>query len=1120
MASHNSVSALNRFNDRVDRTSRINASTSSPDYGNTHISGKTSYSGAGGWFQSGTNAEMYKDYYYTIESSITGTLCHRFFQAGGAGIGFAASHNDVTGEDYIYVIGAGGNGNSSTPSTGNNTLYYYKLGDPTFEGRIYIPRNLGTIIDPYGGKTNTNNILERQYNNAGYVNYCCFNDEHGNILIAQCDDSYNLKAFIVLPRGCNVDDDCVSTSSGTTGAGTYKAGTINHYLRFSIEPDDVQYNTAAKKAVWATNNPRLNILSHLDVRHLELRAFHDCWDFIGYVMITIPGTQYYYRLRLNGQDSDIPLPSAGNANGTGAISYNGKSYWYVPGTTYKDKKWNVFLSDIEEHSPTMDDVENVNFYYVNPNASATGAKPTTNTFTNACTVSYYSRNRYFLHYINEGMYWLDNITNGGYQQNATYNPNWNATSPAKDTNGNTGGFINTMSAAATHKVTNTDAVNDAPGATAFLLQGGSFAVFSTGGTYNRRIRIQPHEGQTLYNSATGTASATFDGVLLSNSARTQNFASGNAGTNGANIPDYSTYTIAKPASGASYTGVHWYRSTADGGAMTGTVGNNNPASSLTSAVYTQILHVDYRTVDVFFYSRNVGFGKIRVTADPKPLTNGRGYGHFSGRHRIQWDCPGTRGCYGYRVEVKVGTGSYTTLYGSTDSNLWTPTAHNSVNTAGSKTYADVTFDDSNASRLGKNCTYRITPVYKTMGWNGESIDWANFILEDGPSIEIPVTVPVLPTPTTSVSISTVTGATTANPGSDLKQVDASLTVTRPSGSWTTQLPYPTYYQHQVSKASGFGTTIESNTATISASSASYTKSNIAALGNLDVTSTTTGTNTITKTFTYYSRARARYNYNPGDSLEQVWGNYGTVASKTLSLTFTAPTVTAYNFVDAARRVEEWWGSGASGHKVTQYYDVYRIGLQIANISGNSVQPSYYTLQRRQSSSSAWENVTDQTYEYLCGTGSQATYPSISGYTAGRYKGNYTFSNNRYTMTVDGNSRSVNVDYFYWFNVTSVHTNSASDPSQSNPNEWQYRIVADYASSNSKLAATLEGPASAVSTPIVTAVDSTTQSKEIRDTKYYNLQGVMLQESPISGAFIEVTLYSDGTISTAKRVARR
>lgn len=1088
------------------------------------VSGRTTYYGGGStlslsdptrseyfrWYQLDEDAEMYKDYYFDFSpannSFVSQSLINRFFQRGGAGMGFAVSHSDSENKDYIYVIGAGGNGNSSTVSSGTNTIYYYDVATGT-ESSFTIPRNTDVFNDPYGNIGGSQ--LTRRYNNAGYVNYCIFNDEHGNILIAQCDNSYNLKAFLVLPRGFTRSRDCDSS------------GAAQHFLRFALEPDDINYNATAK-TTWATNNPRLNILSHLDVRHLEFRGFHDCWDQIGYVYITIPGQAWFYRLRLNGQDSDETTPTSTTPK------------WYSPGDDWNDKKWYVQLSDIEQHhsdSNPTDDVENVYFYYYNAYWTPATMRPSNgSTFTNACTITPYASNRLFVQLCNGGCYWVESIFKGGtVGQSANskiYNPNGNASSPALKKDGSTLVAENTYTFTYNNKVTNSYLRYTTPGATAFLMQGGAFAVYpKSGGSHDRGIRIEAKTDNEMFDSSGDLAY--FDAELLPSSTRKQNFAGyDNAGSDVANLANtVNTYTISPPTSYlTSYSGMAWYTTTSysessGNHTWTGNIGNNAMASTLVPGVYSQVLRVDYRTVDVYFFARNVGVGKVRLTTTPKPLNTPRGYGHFAGRHRIQWNCPGTRGCYGYRIEVKVGTGSYTTLYGSTDANLWTPVAHNSVNSAGSKTYADVTFDDSNSSRLGKSCTYRITPVYKTMGWNGESVDWAYFILEDGPSIEIPVTVPTLPTPTTSLSISTLTGATTDNPGSDLKQVDASLTVTRPSGTLDAGLSTPTYYQRQVSKVSEFGSTIVSSYATISGTSATYTKSNISALGNLDVTSSTTGTNTITKKFTYYSRARARYDYNPGDSTEQVWGGYGTVASNTLSLTYTAPTITAYNFVDAARRVEEWWGSGASGHKVTQYYDVYRIGLQIANISGNSVQPSYYTLQRRQSSSSAWENVTDCTYEYLCGTGSQATYPSISGYTAGRYKGNYTFSSNRYTMTVDGNSRSVNLDYFYWFNVTSAHTNSATDPSQSNPNQWQYRIVANYASSNSKLKATLEGPASATATPVVTGVDLTVPTKEIRDTKYYNLQGLELREMPSAGAFIEVKLYTDGSVSTVKRVAR-
>lgn len=1119
------------------------------------------------WYQLGNDAEMYKDYYYDFSPSnaslMSQSLINRFFQRGGAGMGFAVSHSDSENKDYIYVIGAGGNGDASTPASGNNTIYYYDVATGA-ESSFTIPRNTGTFNDPYG--TVNGAQLTRQYNNAGYVNYCIFNDEHGNIMVAQCDNSYNLKAFLVLPRGFTRTRDCDSS------------GAAQHFIRFTIEPDDINYSTASAKTTWANKNPRLNILSKLDVRHLALRAYHDCWDQIGYIYITIPGQPWFYRLRLNGQDSDKTTPASTTPK------------WYSPGAEWNNKKWYVQLSDIEEHhteSTPADDVENVSFYYYNSYYTPSAMRPgNEGLFTNACTITPYASNRLFVQLSNDGCYWVESIFKGstvGQTANSkNYNPNGNDNSPALKADGSKVAE-NTYTFTFKNKVTNSNLRYTTPGATAFLLQGGAFAVYPvTGGNHERGIRIEPKTDNEMLSSSGDIAF--YQAELLPNSTRKQNFAgAGQTTFNGTTYTDamaanlsansnanYNSFTIAKPASSTAYQGMAWWATTTQAesvnGTWTGNVGNNVMADNLVPGVYSQVLRVDYKTVDIYFFSRNVGIGKVRVVSSPKPLTNGRGYGHFRNRHRIQWDCPGTRGCYGYRVEVKIGTGAYTTLYGSTDANLWTPVAHNSVNAAGADTYKDVTFDDSNSSRLGKSCTYRITPVYKTMGWNGESVDWSDFILEDGPSLEIPVTVPSVPTPSQSFEIVGYyrSVASNDNPTKELLYLKANWTVTQPNLSGIdSRLTYSGYCTGQAVEANA--STAPSFTAGPADYDSSYNNKNSLPYFDQDISVASNSSATVSVSAgsglwdlypyskygsttggnkTYYARVRSEYNYTPGDTTktETVYSSWSSNAGSRVNLAKYTPSVTVYSSVIPMRQMSQWWGDASTGSRHDFYYDVYLIGLQLGNgssydaagrettssttVSGNPVSVrtiyppvSYFNLTRNDHTGNK-RPVTDCTYGHIS-NGYNGDPTTVTTYGA-KYPGNTSFSTSRHAC-FGNSSYMVNEDYQYWIDVTkAAKPNSVTDPTNGiDPDKWDYQLTANYAQRNTKLSGTsVNSVTTKVAVDVITGIDGTTSVKKIRQTLYYNLQGVIINEAPTSGTYIEVRLYDDGSVETKKVAVRR
>ena len=96
---------------------------------------------------------------------------------------------------------------------------------------------------------------------------------------------------------------------------------------------------------------------------------------------------------------------------------------------------------------------------------------------------------------------------------------------------------------------------------------------------------------------------------------------------------------------------------------------------------------------------------------------------------------------------------------------------------------------------------------------------------------------------------------------------------------------------------------------------------------------------------------------------------------------------------------------------------------------------------------------------------------------------------------------------------------APTPSTNSPDNWTVRLTAVYGANNVKVLKSDYTDASDVD-PGITSVDKVADGMiTVKNITYYDLKGIRLSKKPTSGAYIEVALLSDGTISTHKLVAR-
>ena len=124
----------------------------------------------------------------------------------------------------------------------------------------------------------------------------------------------------------------------------------------------------------------------------------------------------------------------------------------------------------------------------------------------------------------------------------------------------------------------------------------------------------------------------------------------------------------------------------------GTMANQSSAENSVPGVWVQPLRKNARVVDLYLWSRGVGAGIYRITATPKPLASIVATSVTSSGKTIQWTPASGASPDKYKLEVSTDGGS-----------TWT-----TINAE----YTSTTYNDTDASRAGGACTYRVAPIYR------------------------------------------------------------------------------------------------------------------------------------------------------------------------------------------------------------------------------------------------------------------------------------------------------------------------------------------------------------------------------------------------------------------------
>ena len=124
----------------------------------------------------------------------------------------------------------------------------------------------------------------------------------------------------------------------------------------------------------------------------------------------------------------------------------------------------------------------------------------------------------------------------------------------------------------------------------------------------------------------------------------------------------------------------------------GTMINQDYAESSVAGVWVQPLRKSARVMDLYLWARGVGVGIYRISAIQKPLASIVATSVTSSGKTIQWTPAAGATPDKYKLEVSTDGGS-----------TWT-----TINAE----YTSTTYNDTDASRAGVTCTYRVAPIYR------------------------------------------------------------------------------------------------------------------------------------------------------------------------------------------------------------------------------------------------------------------------------------------------------------------------------------------------------------------------------------------------------------------------
>ena len=185
-------------------------------------------------------------------------------------------------------------------------------------------------------------------------------------------------------------------------------------------------------------------------------------------------------------------------------------------------------------------------------------------------------------------------------------------------------------------------------------------------------------------------------------------------------------------------------------------------------------------------------------------------------------------------------------------------------------------------------------------------------------------------------------------------------------------------------------------------------------------------------------------------------------------------------------------------------------------AGTHQPVSYYQLQVNKNDGNGWQSFSAEELTY---------FPAGSG--------NITPAQLTSTV-IEPESGQPCTFYFYWdgYNLSTVPggnpANSAPramprgwapTPSTNSPDNWDVRLTAVYGANNVKVTKSEYTDANDTD-PTITSVDKVAEGMvSIKNITYYDLKGIRLTKKPTAGAYIEVALLTDGTVSAHKRIAR-
>ena len=209
-----------------------------------------------------------------------------------------------------------------------------------------------------------------------------------------------------------------------------------------------------------------------------------------------------------------------------------------------------------------------------------------------------------------------------------------------------------------------------------------------------------------------------------------------------------------------------------------------------------------------------------------------------------------------------------------------------------------------------------------------------------------------------------------------------------------------------------------------------------------------------------------------------------------------------------------WDEDHGWHNVTT--PIYRMEVRLDEPAVSHEPVSYYQLEVNKNDGNGWQPFSSEELSY---------FPAGSG--------NITPAQLTSTV-IEPESGLPCTFYLYWdgYNLSKVPggnpANSAPramprgwapTPSTDSPDNWTVRLTAVYGANNEKVTKSNLAEASDID-PAITSVDKVADGMiTIKDITYYDMRGIRLTKKPTVGAYIEVALLTDGTVSAHKRIAR-